>query len=106
MLSTFSVSWSRARFSVYAWLGGHRNMNNRPQSNGVAPRSGVQGGMERLPGGEFLMGSEDFYPEGAPVHGRRQSYRPICPKRALQATSRCASRLAITPGGSTASALT
>ena len=33
------------------------------------PQRGVpREDMVRIPGGEFLMGSEDFYPEEAPVH--------------------------------------
>jgi len=35
--------------------------------SGSTPASTVLSGMKRLPGGDFAMGSEDFYPEEAPV---------------------------------------
>jgi formylglycine-generating enzyme len=35
---------------------------------GVAPKPPPAPGMCRVPGGTFLMGSEDFYPEEGPVH--------------------------------------
>jgi formylglycine-generating enzyme required for sulfatase activity len=44
-------------------MGATSKPNAAPPERGV-PREGV----EWISGGEFLMGSEDFYPEEAPVH--------------------------------------
>ena len=39
-----------------------------PTQSGLAPRRASTKDMRWIPGGSFLMGSEDFYPEERPVH--------------------------------------
>ncbi len=42
---------------------------DRPQRRGSPPEGAPPKGMVWVAGGEFLMGSNDFYPEERPVHG-------------------------------------